>query len=123
MSLLPIIGNVLIIAGALIFTTAALGILRFPDAYTRISAVGTAGGIGIILVVTGALLHQPTVPDTIKIFLIIVLQLATSAIGSIAIARSAYLVRTPLRRSSFNDLALPQTHHALVEPEERTPGL
>jgi multicomponent Na+:H+ antiporter subunit G len=104
MTILTIIGNVLIAAGALVFTTAALGLLRFPDAYTRISAVGTAGGIGIILVVTGALLHQPTIPDVIKVLLIIALQLTTSAIGSIAIARSAYLVRTPLRRSSYNEL-------------------
>ena len=105
MTVLTIIGNVLIIAGALIFTTAALGILRFPDAYTRISAVGTAGGIGIIFVVTGALLHQPTISDTIKVILIIFLQLVTSAIGSMAIARSAYLIRTPLHRPNFNDLS------------------
>lgn len=72
---------------------------------TRISAVGAAGGIGIILVVTGALLHQPNLPDAIKVVLIIALQLATSAIGSIAIARSAYLANTPMRRKDYDDLA------------------
>lgn len=102
--MLTITGDILIIAGALVFVTAALGILRFPDAYTRISAVSTAGGIGIILVVTGALLHQPSIPNAIKVILIIALQLATSAIGSIAIARSAYLTRTPLRRQNYNEL-------------------
>lgn len=98
-------GNVSIVAGALVFATAALGVLRFPDAYTRVSAVGTAAGVGIVLVVVGAFLLQPTVPDFVKVVLIIVLQLSTSAIGSMAIARSAYVTRTPLRRRTFDELA------------------
>lgn len=107
MTALTITGDIFIIAGALVFATAALGILRFPDAYTRISAVSTAGGVGIILIVTGSLLHQPSIPDTVKVILIIALQLATSAVGSMAIARSAYLTRTPLRRQRYNELAHP----------------
>lgn len=107
MTVLFFIGDVLITLGALIFATAALGLLRFPDAYTRISAVGTAGGLGIIFVVTGAFLHQPNLPDGVKVILIIALQLATSAIGSMAIARSAYLTRSPLFGEHFNDLADP----------------
>nr|WP_222844480.1 monovalent cation/H(+) antiporter subunit G [Saccharomonospora sp. CUA-673] len=54
---------------------------------------------------TGALLHQPTIPDVVKVILIIALQLATSSVGSMSIARSAYLVRTPLKRSFYNELA------------------
>lgn len=102
---LTMIGNISIVAGALVFATAALGVLRFPDAYTRVSAVGTAAGVGIVLVVIGAFLLQPTVPDFFKVVAIIVLQLTTSAIGSMAIARSAYLTRTPLVRRSFDELA------------------
>lgn len=101
---LDITGDVLIVLGALIFATAALGILRFPDAYTRISAIGTAGGIGIIFIVIGALLHQPTLPDLLKVALIIALQLATSAIGTMAIARSTVLTRTRMHRPRYNDL-------------------
>ncbi|MFO7690731.1 MAG: monovalent cation/H(+) antiporter subunit G [Cryobacterium sp.] len=104
MTILEIIGQVLIILGGIIFVTGALGIIRFPDAYTRASAVGTAGGLGVMFVVTGALLMQPTVTDTLKVVLIVVLQLATSAIGIIAVARSAYLVGVPLARRAFDDL-------------------
>ncbi|GAA3514242.1 MULTISPECIES: cation:proton antiporter [Dietzia] len=100
---MTILGNITIILGALIFATATLGLIRFPDAYTRISAVGTAGGLGIILITTGALLLQPTVPNTAKFALIIPLQLATSAIGSTALARAAHLARAPLH-SQYNDL-------------------
>ncbi len=109
MNLLAIIGQVLIVAGALVFATAALGIIRFPDTYTRISAVGTAGGIGIALVVTGALLLQPTLPDTVKVIAIVVLQLATSAIGTIALARSAALTRTRMADGRFDELTTTTT--------------
>lgn len=108
MTILEIIGQVLIVLGGLIFVTGALGLIRFPDAYTRASAVGTAGGLGVVFVVTGALLVQPTVPDTFKVVLIILLQLATSAIGIIAVGRSAYLVGVPLQRRAFDELAV---HH------------
>ena len=39
-----IIGSLMIVLGALVFLGAALGLVRFPDPYTRISATGTAGG-------------------------------------------------------------------------------
>lgn len=105
MTFLEITGQVLVVLGALVFVTAALGVVRFPDAYTRISAVGTAGGFGIVLVVVGALVVQPTVPDLVKVVVIVFFQLATSAIGSMAIARSAYITHTPLRRVRYDELA------------------
>ncbi|TCP52985.1 multicomponent Na+:H+ antiporter subunit G [Tamaricihabitans halophyticus] len=109
-ALVTVTGDVLIVVGALVFTTAALGVLRFPDAYTRLSAVGTAGGIGIIFVVSGALLHLPSVPNLVKVIVIIALQLITSAIGSIALARSTYLTRTPLHRPAYDELTSSATH-------------
>lgn len=105
-----VIGNITIVLGALVFATAALGVLRFPDVYTRISAVGTAGGIGIVLVVGGALLQQPNFADLIKVLVVVGVQLSTSAIGSIAIARSAYLVRTPVLRLRFDELSDGSAH-------------
>lgn len=99
------IGSIVIVLGALVFATAGLALIRFPDAYTHISAIGTAGGIGIVLVVSGVLLHSPNLTDFIKVIIIIVLQLSTSAIGAMAIARSAYLTHTPLRRAHFDELA------------------
>lgn len=118
MSIMDILGNVTIILGALIFATAALGVLRFPCAYSRISAVGTAGGLGIVLVVTGALLLQPTWLNLVKAIFIIVLQLVTSTIGTVAIARSAALVGTPmgdLRFDELGDVTVPEEDRDLEE--------
>lgn len=107
-----VIGNITIVLGAIVFATAALGVLRFPDVYTRISAVGTAGGVGIVLVVGGALLQQPNFADLIKVLVIVGVQLSTSAIGSMAIARSAYLVRTPVLHLQFDELSGPSEDKA-----------
>ncbi|WP_062381419.1 cation:proton antiporter [Demequina pelophila] len=104
MSILEIVGQVVIVLGGLVFLSAALGVIRFPDPYTRTSAVGTAGGIGIVLVTVGCLLVHPSVSDTIKVIAIVVLQLATSAVGSIAIARSAFITHTPMYGPAFTDL-------------------
>lgn len=103
--ILTVLGDVLIMAGALVFATAALGVARFRDAYMRVSAVGSAGGLGIVFVVTGALLLQPSVSNVVKVVLIITIHLITSAVGTMAIARSAYLTGTPLERYAFDELA------------------
>lgn len=117
---LTVLGSVSVLLGALIFATAALSLTRFPDAYTRITAVGTAGGVGIILTVTGALLLQPSAPSALKVVLIVALQLATSAVGSMAIARSAYLTRTPMLRVAYSDLELdPDRDHQDPTPDRR----
>lgn len=109
MTFFTVFGQVLIVAGSLVFLTAALGVVRFPDTYTRVSAVGTAGGIGIVFVVVGALLLQPSMGNGLKVVAIIFLQLATSAIGSMAIARAAYLTRSAMRVGTNDELTEPAT--------------
>ncbi|AZN29796.1 monovalent cation/H(+) antiporter subunit G [Flaviflexus salsibiostraticola] len=114
MSTLALVGNILAVLGSLVFATAALGLVRFPDTYTRLSAVGTAGGLGIILIITGVVLYDPSPTGFILLLLIIGLQLSTSSIGSIAIGRSAYLTGSPLVRPHFNELD--------QEPSEASPN-
>lgn len=104
MTFFIILGQVLIVAGGLVFLTAALGLVRFPDPFTRVSAVGTASGIGIVFVVVGAFLLQPQWGDSVKVLAIVFLQLATSAIGSMAIARAAFVTRTPMRMGDQDQL-------------------
>ncbi|HLS15769.1 MAG TPA: monovalent cation/H(+) antiporter subunit G [Beutenbergiaceae bacterium] len=102
-----ILGQILILAGAGLFVIAAVGLLRFPDVYTRISAVGTAAGLGIGLVVVGALAVQPGLADGVKVVAIVVFQLCTSAVATSAMGRAAYLARSPLNRITFDELTDP----------------
>ena len=89
MSVLTTIAYILIFGGVIVFVGAAVGLLKFRDPYMRASAVGTAAGLGISLVTIGAVLTMPTTPNLIKAAVAVVLQLATSAVGSTIIARAA----------------------------------
>lgn len=104
MDTLALIGEIILLAGALLFASAGIGIIRYPDAYTRVSAVGTAGGLGISLVIIGAFLTRPSWWGALVVAAIIFLHLATSSIGTSATARAAYLVGTPMRLWSYNEL-------------------
>lgn len=88
---LQILGQVFLVAGAIVFIVAAIGLVTLFDPYTRASAVATAAGVGVSFIVVGVVLMDPSVSNGIKGALAIVLQLATSAIGSMAVARGAVL--------------------------------
>lgn len=103
---MSLFGQILAVAGGLIFLTAAINLVRLPDLYTRVSALTTAAGLGLGFVTIGALLVAPTVTDTVKVVLAVLLQLATSAVAGMYIARSAYLTGTPLaEHSRYDELA------------------
>ncbi len=117
--MLDIIGNVFILAGVLIFSIAAIGLFKFTDTYQRISAVGTAAGLGISVLVIGVFILTPSWQNLIKLLIILFLQLATSSIGSMSIARSAYLTGSPLRPGHFDHLAEDQgAFEDVGEPDE-----
>jgi multicomponent Na+:H+ antiporter subunit G len=103
---MSLLGQILAVVGGLIFLTAAVNLVRLPDAYTRVSALTTAAGFGLGFVTVGALLVAPTVTDTVKVVLAVLLQLATSAVAGMYIARSAYLTGTPLaEHTRYDELA------------------
>lgn len=86
-----VIGSALLILGAIIIASAAVGLLRLPDLYTRTSAVGTAAGLGVALIVAGVVVIDFSWLNLLKGSIAIVAQLITSAVGSFALARSGYL--------------------------------
>lgn len=104
-SLPGIIGTILIVLGTAAFVSAAIGVLRLPDLYSRISAITTAAGIGIALIVLGVVLHEPGGLNIPKAALAIVINLATAAVGGHALGRAGYLTGAPLaKQTRFNDL-------------------
>lgn len=118
---MSVLGQVLVVLGALVFLTATLGLVRLPDVYTRSSAVATAAGVGVSLVLTGAFFFAPGVENGVKLAAAVALQLVTSAVGSMAIVRSAYLigsaVYSPTQHNELEDHA-----EGVPDPEgENTP--
>ncbi len=77
MIVLDLLSWVLLAAGALFLVSGAVGMLRFPDFYTRIHAAGITDSAGAGLILAG-LLPQVTSWETAVRLLIIMLFLTLS---------------------------------------------
>ena len=89
--IVTVVGSVLLLAGAAIIASAGLGIVKLPDVYTRTSAIGTAAGLGVALIIIGVVVIDFSWWNLVKGIIAIVAQLLTSAIGSFVLARASYM--------------------------------
>ena len=80
---------ILLLAGAGFYLAGTLGILRFPDIYTRLHALTKADNLGLGCVALGLALQADTLAAALKLLLIWLLALAASAAVSYAIAQRA----------------------------------
>lgn len=89
MILIDLLQALLLIAGTAFFLVGTLGILRFPDVYTRVHALTKADNLGLGLVVFGLLLGAESLPVAMKLLLIWGLALLASATAGYLVARAA----------------------------------
>ncbi len=89
-TLLDIWTVVAITAGGLFFLAGTVGLLRFPDALTRLHALTKADNLGLGLVVLGLLGQAQSVLMGVKLLLIWGLVMWASAAVSQLIARAVY---------------------------------
>lgn len=87
--LLDVFSIVAIAAGAFFFLAGTVGLLRFPDAYTRLHALTKADNVGLALVVIGLLPQMDGVLAAAKLVLVWLLVLLSGAVVSQLIARAA----------------------------------
>jgi multicomponent Na+:H+ antiporter subunit G len=76
-------------AGAFFYLAGTVGLLRFPDSYTRLHALTKADNLGLALVVIGLLPQVSGVLAASKLVLVWLLVMLSSAAVSQLIARSA----------------------------------
>ncbi len=53
-----IVGGCFVVAGLFFFTTATLGLLRFPDFYCRLHATGKGDTLGTLLMIAGFIIYE-----------------------------------------------------------------
>jgi multicomponent Na+:H+ antiporter subunit G len=80
---------VAILAGAFFFLAGTVGLLRFPDTFTRLHALTKADNLGLGLMVLGLLPQTGSVLAGLKLILVWLLVLLASATVSQLIARAA----------------------------------
>lgn len=75
--------------GLFFYLAGTVGLLRFPDAYTRLHALTKADNLGLALVVLGLLPQVGSVLAGLKLLLVWLLVNLSSAVVSQLIARTA----------------------------------
>jgi multicomponent Na+:H+ antiporter subunit G len=81
---------VLLVAGAFFFFAGTVGLLRFPDVYSRLHALAKTDNLGLGCVLLGLALQAESLAAALKLLLIWPLVLAASAGIGFAIARRAH---------------------------------
>ena len=83
------ISAALLIAGAIFFLAGTLGLLRFPDVYSRLHALTKADNVGLGLVVMGLAVQAETWAVAGKLLLIWFLVLLAGASVAHLVAKGA----------------------------------
>lgn len=89
MSLTEILTSLLMITGAFFFLAGTVGLIRFPDVYTRLHALTKADNVGLGLLVAGLALQAESWAAVGKLLLIWLLVLLASASVANLIASAA----------------------------------
>lgn len=82
---------ILMIIGTVFMMLAAIGVVRMPDLYLRMSATSKAATLGVICVMLAAALHFNDFAITARVLAIIVFLVLTAPVAAHKIARAAYL--------------------------------
>jgi len=80
---------VLIIIGTLFFVAGTLGLLRFPDVYSRLHALTKADNVGLGFVVFGLLLQAASLTSALLLIVIWLLVMLAGASGCQLVAQAA----------------------------------
>jgi multicomponent Na+:H+ antiporter subunit G len=115
--------------GALFILSSALGLLKKPDVYLRISVTAKASTLGISLILASAAIFFNDFSVTTRVIAIILFVFLTISIGGHLLARAAYFTKTPIwKGTKIDDLAgqydevthelYSEKHHSSIKPEK-----
>ena len=85
----------LVCSGVFFLFMGAVGIIRFPDFYTRMHAAGSCDTLGSLLVLTGLAWAEGFDLTSLKLLVIAVFIFFTSPTATHAIARAAHKNHVP----------------------------
>lgn len=80
----------LIFTGSVFILIAAIGLLRFSDALSRMHATTKATSFGLLLILAGVALHFPNFTTIVKALLVIVFIYLTAPLAAHSISRTIH---------------------------------
>ncbi|MBA2746657.1 MAG: monovalent cation/H(+) antiporter subunit G [Flavisolibacter sp.] len=109
---------------ALFILLAAIGLVRMPDFYLRVSVTTKAATLGIGMMLVGAAIYFAEVSVTSRVLAIIFFLLLTAPVAAHMIGRTSYFIGTELWKKTILDELKGQyvkDSHRLLSGEE-APG-
>lgn len=89
--LIDILSWVLLLSGGIFGVIGGLGLIRFPDFFTRLHAAGMTDSLCALLILVGLILQAGLTILTLKLALTLLFLLFTAPTASHALARAAML--------------------------------
>ncbi|MBS38558.1 MAG: sodium:proton antiporter [Thiotrichales bacterium] len=87
--LLDILSWLLLVGGGFLIFTGALGMLRFPDFFTRLHAASVTETLGVWSILAGLMLQSGFTQASLKLLLIAVVMFVTGPTATHALAKAA----------------------------------
>lgn len=88
--ILDVVGSVLLLAGVSLTVIAGVGLVRFPDVFSRMHAATKPATLGLLLVCVGAALVMDDGSDRAKLLLVASFQFVTAPVAAHMVGRAAY---------------------------------
>ena len=97
------IGEIVMLVGALLILLAAIGVIRFDDILARMHALAKGSTLGVVLMLAGAAISLHVANDITSLVLAAVIQLLASPPASNLLSRATYLADHIPRRVDVVD--------------------
>lgn len=86
---LNITSSLFLLIGSFLCLSGGIGILRFPDFFTRMHAVGVSDTLATAMILIGLMLQVPDAIVIVKLVIILLMTLLISPTASHALAKAA----------------------------------
>lgn len=95
--------GILATLGTIFVLLAAVGVIRMPDTYLRISVTTKAATLGIGLILAAAAVYFSEISITSRVLAIILFILLTAPVGAHLIGRASYFIGVKMWKKSVID--------------------
>ncbi len=111
--MIDVIAAILLVVGALLTALGALGLLRFPDVFTRMHAATKAATVGVVGMTAAAAAEAGAPSGVLVLVLVIALLFLSGPLGMSLLARAVYhdpeTPRMPSTQEPALELPLPES--------------
>ena len=88
--MVDVLSAALLLTGVALSVVAGVGLVRFPDVFSRMHAATKPATLGLLLIAIGAALQQEEGSNATKLLLVAAFQFLTAPVAAHMIGRAAY---------------------------------